>query len=139
MSEFINSLKPKHGTKFSKKRVGRGIGSGTGKTCGRGHKGQKSRSGGKVQIGFEGGQMRLQRRLPKVGFTSKVNILTQDIRYDRLSVIKEKEVSLELLKKYKLIKSKIKTVRIIGPCTIKDKKIIKDMYCTKSVIEFIGK
>ena len=139
MSEFINTLKPKHGTKFSKKRVGRGIGSGTGKTCGRGHKGQKSRSGGKVQIGFEGGQMPLQRRLPKVGFTSKVNILTQDIRYDRLSVIKEKEVSFELLKKYKLIKSKIKTVRIIGPCTIKDKKIIKDMYCTKSVIEFIGK
>ncbi len=139
MSEFMNTLKPKHGTKFSKKRVGRGIGSGTGKTCGRGHKGQKSRSGGKVQIGFEGGQMPLQRRLPKVGFTSKVNILTQDIRYDRLSVIKEKEVSLELLKKYKLIKSKIKTVRIIGPCTIKDKKIIKDMYCTKSVIEFIGK
>ena len=139
MSEFINTLKPKHGTKFSKKRVGRGIGSGTGKTCGRGHKGQKSRSGGKVQIGFEGGQMPLQRRLPKVGFTSKVNILTQDIRYDRLSVIKEKEVSLELLKKHKLIKSKIKTVRIIGPCTIKDKKIIKDMYCTKSVIEFIGK
>jgi|TARA_B100000073_G_scaffold26177_1_gene20247 large subunit ribosomal protein L15 len=139
MSEFINTLKPKHGTKFSKKRVGRGIGSGTGKTCGRGHKGQKSRSGGKVQIGFEGGQMPLQRRLPKVGFSSKVNILTQDIRYDRLSVIKEKEVSLELLKKYKLIKSKIKTVRIIGPCTIKDKKIIKDMYCTKSVIEFIGK
>ena len=139
MSEFINTLKPKHGTKFSKKRVGRGIGSGTGKTCGRGHKGQKSRSGGKVQVGFEGGQMPLQRRLPKVGFTSKVNILTQDIRYDRLSVIKEKEVSLELLKKYKLIKSKIKTVRIIGPCTIKDKKIIKDIYCTKSVIEFIGK
>ena len=139
MSEFINTLKPKHGTKFSKKRVGRGIGSGNGKTCGRGHKGQKSRSGGKVQIGFEGGQMPLQRRLPKVGFTSKVNILTQDIRYDRLSVIKEKEVSLELLKKYKLIKSKIKTVRIIGPCTIKDKKTIKDMYCTKSVIEFIGK
>ena len=139
MSEFINTLKPKHGTKFSKKRVGRGIGSGTGKTCGRGHKGQKSRSGGKVQIGFEGGQMPLQRRLPKVGFTSKVNILTQDIRYDRLSVIKEKEVSLELLQKYKLIKSKIKTVRIIGPCTIKDKKIIKDIYCTKSVIEFIVK
>ena len=139
MTELINTLKPKHGTKFSKKRVGRGIGSGTGKTCGRGHKGQKSRSGGKVQIGFEGGQMPLQRRLPKVGFTSKVNILTQDIRYDRLSVIKEKEVSLELLKKYKLVKSKIKTVRIIGPCTIKDKKTIKDMYCTKSVIEFIGK
>ena len=127
--------------KINKKkiRLGRGIGTGKGKTASRGHKGQKSRSGGKVQIGFEGGQMPLQRRLPKVGFSSKVNILTQDIRYDRLSVIKEKEVSLELLKKYKLIKSKIKTVRIIGPCTIKDKKIIKDIYCTKSVIEFIGK
>ena len=139
MTGFFNTLKAKQGTKFSKKRVGRGIGSGNGKTCGRGHKGQKSRSGGKVQIGFEGGQMPLQRRLPKVGFTSKVNVLTKDIRYDRLSIIKEKEVSLELLKKYKLIKSKIKTVRIIGPCTIKDKKIIKDIYCTKSVIEFIGK
>tara|TARA_Y100000817_G_scaffold314042_1_gene311666 strand:+ start:252 stop:671 length:420 start_codon:yes stop_codon:yes gene_type:complete len=139
MSELINIIKPKQGTKFSKKRVGRGAGSGTGKTCGRGHKGQKSRSGGKVQIGFEGGQMPLQRRLPKVGFTSRVNILTQDIRYDRLSIVKEKEVTLELLKKYKLIKSKVKVVRIIGPCTIKDKKTIKDMYCTKSVIEFVGK
>ena len=139
MTGFFNTLKAKQGTKFSKKRVGRGIGSGNGKTCGRGHKGQKSRSGGKVQVGFEGGQMPLQRRLPKVGFTSKVNVLTKDIRYDRLSIIKEKEVSLELLKKYKLIKSKITTVRIIGPCTIKDKKTIKDMYCTKSVIEFIGK
>ena len=139
MTGFFNTLKAKQGTKFSKKRVGRGIGSGNGKTCGRGHKGQKSRSGGKVQIGFEGGQMPLQRRLPKVGFTSKVNVLTKDIRYDRLSIIKEKEVSLELLKKYKLIKSKITTVRIIGPCTIKDKKTIKDIYCTKSVIEFIGK
>ena len=139
MTGFFNTLKAKQGTKFSKKRVGRGIGSGNGKTCGRGHKGQKSRSGGKVQIGFEGGQMPLQRRLPKVGFTSKVNVLTKDIRYDRLSIIKEKEVSLELLKKYKLVKSKITTVRIIGPCTIKDKKTIKDMYCTKSVIEFIGK
>ena len=139
MTGFFNTLKAKQGTKFSKKRVGRGIGSGNGKTCGRGHKGQKSRSGGKVQIGFEGGQMPLQRRLPKVGFTSKVNVLTKDIRYDRLSIIKENEVSLELLKKYKLINSKITTVRIIGPCTIKDKKTIKDMYCTKSVIEFIGK
>ena len=139
MTGFFNTLKAKQGTKFSKKRVGRGIGSGNGKTCGRGHKGQKSRSGGKVQIGFEGGQMPLQRRLPKVGFSSKVNVLTKDIRYDRLSIIKEKEVSLELLKKYKLINSKITTVRIIGPCTIKDKKTIKDMYCTKSVIEFIGK
>ena len=63
---------------------------GTGKTGGRGHKGQKSRSGGKVQIGFEGGQMPIQRRLPKVGFKSRVNLFTQEISYDRLSIIKEK-------------------------------------------------
>tara|TARA_Y100000996_G_C22041896_1_gene445405 strand:+ start:100 stop:519 length:420 start_codon:yes stop_codon:yes gene_type:complete len=139
MSEILNILKPNKSSKFSKKRVGRGIGSGTGKTSGRGHKGQKSRSGGKVQVGFEGGQMPLQRRLPKVGFTSKVNLFTQEIKYDRLSIIKEKEVTLELLKKYRLIKLKTKTVRIIGPCSIKDKKIIKDLYCTKSVTDFIGK
>ncbi len=139
MSEIFNSIKPNQGSKFSKKRVGRGIASGTGKTGGRGHKGQKSRSGGKVQIGFEGGQMPIQRRLPKVGFKSRVNLFTQEISYDRLSIIKEKEITLELLKKYKLIKSKIQNVRIIGPCTIKDKKMIKDIYCTKSVIEFIGK
>ena len=76
MTSLLSDLKPKNNSKFSKKRVGRGIGSGTGKTCGRGHKGQKSRAGGKVQVGFEGGQMPLQRRLPKVGFTSRVNRLT---------------------------------------------------------------
>ena len=73
MSNLLSQLKPKNNSKSPKKRVGRGIGSGTGKTCGRGHKGQKSRSGGKVQVGFEGGQMPLQRRLPKVGFTARVN------------------------------------------------------------------
>ena len=68
---MLNEIKLKREAKHSKKRVGRGMSSGTGKTCGRGHKGQKSRTGGKVQVGFEGGQMPLQRRLPKVGFTSK--------------------------------------------------------------------
>ena len=68
---MLNELKPNKESKQDRKRVGRGIASGTGKTCGRGHKGQKSRSGGKIQIGFEGGQMPLQRRLPKVGFTSQ--------------------------------------------------------------------
>ena len=68
---MLNEIKQKKEAKHAKKRVGRGIASGTGKTCGRGHKGQKSRTGGKVQVGFEGGQMPLQRRLPKVGFTSR--------------------------------------------------------------------
>tara|TARA_B100000902_G_scaffold361072_1_gene378225 strand:- start:774 stop:1193 length:420 start_codon:yes stop_codon:yes gene_type:complete len=139
MSSLLNKLKPNIDSKNKKKRVGRGIASGTGKTCGRGHKGQKSRTGGKTQVGFEGGQMPLQRRLPKVGFSSRTNLLFMDIKYDRLSIIKEKEITLDILKKYKLIKSKIKKVKVIGPCTIKDKKTLKDISCTKSVLEFINK
>ena len=139
MISLLNKLKPNIDSKNKKKRVGRGIASGTGKTCGRGHKGQKSRTGGKIQVGFEGGQMPLQRRLPKVGFSSRTNLLSMDIKYDRLSVIKEKEITIDILKKYKLIKSKIKKVKVIGPCTIKDKKTLKDISCTKSVSEFISK
>ncbi|MBK47200.1 MAG: 50S ribosomal protein L15 [Gammaproteobacteria bacterium] len=139
MSNFLSEIKPQKESKSQKKRVGRGIGSGTGKTCGRGHKGQKSRTGGKVQVGFEGGQMPLQRRLPKVGFSSRVNILSTELKYDRLSKIKESEITLDILKKYKMINKKIKKVKIIGPCTIKDKKTLKGLRCTKSVAEFIGK
>ena len=139
MSSLLSELKPKVNSKSSKKRVGRGIGSGTGKTCGRGHKGQKSRTGGKVQVGFEGGQMPLQRRLPKVGFTSRVNRLSAELKYDRLSKVKEAEVTIELLKEYKLINKNIQKVKIIGPCTIKEKKSIKGISCTKSVMEHIGK
>lgn len=139
MTSLLNKLKPNIDSKNKKKRVGRGVASGTGKTCGRGHKGQKSRTGGKIQVGFEGGQMPLQRRLPKVGFYSRTNLLSMDIKYDRLSVIKEKEITIDILKKYKLIKSKIKKVKVIGPCTIKDKKTLKNISCTKSVSEFISK
>ena len=139
MSSLLNELKPNIGSKSSKKRVGRGGASGTGKTCGRGHKGQKSRTGGTIQVGFEGGQMPLQRRLPKVGFSSRVNKFSAEIKYDRLEKIDEDEVTLELLKKYKLVKSKIKKVKVIGPCTIKSKKVLKDMTCTKSVLEHLKK
>ena len=139
MSSLLNELKPNIGSKANKKRVGRGGASGTGKTCGRGHKGQKSRTGGTIQVGFEGGQMPLQRRLPKVGFNSRVNNYSAEIKYDRLEKIKEDEVTIELLKKYKLIKSKIKKVKVIGPCTIKSKKVLKDVSCTKSVIEHLKK
>ena len=83
--------------------------------------------------------MPLQRRLPKVGFSSRVNNLSTEIKYDRLGKIKEKEITLELMKQYKLIKSKIQKVKVIGPCTIKDKKTLKGITCTKSVLEFIGK
>ena len=134
----LNTLKPKI-KKQKKKRLGRGIGSSKGKTSGRGHKGQKSRTGGKIQIGFEGGQMPLQRRLPKVGFTSQKNIHTVELKYDRLKDIKESEITIELLKKYNLVKNKIRRVRIIGPCTIKVKKSFKDIYCTKSVVDYVKK
>ena len=99
---MLNEIKQKKDAKQTKKRVGRGIASGTGKTCGRGHKGQKSRTGGKVQVGFEGGQMPLQRRLPKVGFTSRKNINSVELKYDYLDKISETDISIELLKKYKL-------------------------------------
>ena len=139
MSSLLNELKPNPSSKSSKKRVGRGGGSGSGKTCGRGHKGQKSRTGGKIQVGFEGGQMPLQRRLPKVGFSSRVNNLATELKYDHLIKVKESEVTIDLLKKYKLIKTKIQKVKIIGPCSIKVKKILKGIACTKSVMEFIKK
>lgn len=83
----LNTLKPAAGSKPTRKRVGRGIGSGLGKTCGRGHKGQKSRSGGKVQTGFEGGQMPLQRRLPKVGFRSRLAKLTGEVRLNEIAKV----------------------------------------------------
>ena len=139
MSSLLNEIKPNNDSKSNKKRVGRGGASGTGKTCGRGHKGQKARTGGTIRIGFEGGQMPLQRRLPKVGFSSRVNLLAAELKYDHLAKVKEDEVTIELLKKYKLIKTKIQKVKIIGPCTIKEKKSLKGMDCTKSVMEFTKK
>lgn len=81
----LNSLSPAEGSKKAAKRVGRGIGSGTGKTCGRGHKGQKSRSGGFHKVGFEGGQMPLQRRLPKVGFNSRSAKTSAEVRLNELN------------------------------------------------------
>jgi len=80
--------------------------------------------------------MPLQRRLPKVGFTSPKNIFSTELKYDRLATIKEDKIDMELLKKYKLIKKNIKKVKIIGPCTIKVKKSFKDISCTKLVEDY---
>ena len=136
----LSNLSPSKGSVTAKKkRLGRGQGSGKGGTATRGHNGAKSRSGYSKKLGFEGGQMPLQRRLPKVGFSSRVNKFSAEIKYDRLEKIDEDEVTLELLKKYKLVKSKIKKVKVIGPCTIKSKKVLKDMACTKSVSEHLKK
>jgi len=95
----LNTLKPAAGSKTNAKRVGRGPGSGLGKTAGRGHKGQKSRSGGYHKVGFEGGQMPLQRRLPKRGFRSHVNIHTAEIRLNELSKVEGDVVDLKSLQK----------------------------------------
>ena len=134
----LSNLSPIKGSVTTKKkRIGRGQGSGKGGTATRGHKGAKSRSGYSKKLGFEGGQMPLQRRLPKVGFTSKKNINTVELKYDYLEKISETEITIELLKKYNLIKNKATKVKIIGPCTISSKKKLVDIHATKSVMEFI--
>jgi len=109
----LNTLSPAKGSRRSSKRLGRGIGSGLGKTCGRGHKGQKSRSGGKIYRGFEGGQMPLYRRLPKFGFTSKKFSETAEVRLNVLSRIKGDIVDLNILKSMNIIGNQIKFVKII--------------------------
>ena len=94
----LNTLSPAAGSNASKKRVGRGIGSGLGKTAGRGHKGQKSRSGGKVRVGFEGGQMPLKQRLPKFGFTSRKSLVTAEVRLGELAKVEGNVIDLNSLK-----------------------------------------
>jgi len=100
----LNTLKGAAGARTNAKRVGRGIGSGSGKTCGRGHKGQKSRSGGFHKIGFEGGQMPLQRRLPKVGFNSRKSRVTEQVRLNELALVEGDTADLAALKAAGVIK-----------------------------------
>jgi len=94
----LNTIKPADGAKHAKRRVGRGIGSGIGKTAGRGHKGQKSRSGGFHKVGFEGGQMPLQRRLPKRGFASRTREFVAEVRLNELQAMDAAEITLDALK-----------------------------------------
>jgi len=110
----LNELQPGAGAKRSAKRAGRGIGSGLGKTGGRGHKGQKSRAGGFHKVGFEGGQMPLQRRLPKIGFRSHKARLTDEIRLTELKHVKGDVVDLLSLQEANLVKSSVKRVKIIA-------------------------
>ena len=114
MSELmrLNNIKPADGHKHRAKRVGRGIGSGLGKTCGRGHKGQKSRSGGSVRPGFEGGQMPLQKRLPKYGFTSRIGRVSDQIRVGELANIESDVIDLAAIKAAGLVNSNISQVKV---------------------------
>ncbi len=108
----LNTLSPGPGSNQSPKRVGRGIGSGLGKTGGRGHKGLKSRSGGRVKPGFEGGQMPLQKRLPKYGFTSRIGLVTAEVRLGELNGLGVDVIDIEALKKADLVKENMKRVKV---------------------------
>ena len=108
----LNSLTPAHGSRRAAKRVGRGIPSLLGKTAGRGHKGQKSRSGGKVSPGFEGGQMPLQKRLPKYGFSSRIARTTAQVRLGELARVEGDVVDLASLKAANLVRGDVRRVRV---------------------------
>jgi large subunit ribosomal protein L15 len=109
----LNTLSPAPGSTHSSKRVGRGIGSGLGKTCGKGHKGQKSRSGGTVRPGFEGGQMPLQRRLPKFGFSSRIGRETGEVRTSELNAIVGGVINIDTLRAANIINGSIKRVKVM--------------------------
>lgn len=109
----LNTLSPAFGSRKAKKRLGRGIGSGLGKTSGRGHKGQKARAGGYHKINFEGGQMPIQRRLPKFGFKSRTAGFTAQVTLSELASLKVEEINLDVLKKAGLVNKSIKSVKVI--------------------------
>lgn len=134
---FLNTLKPAAGSKKSRKRVGRGIGSGLGKTCGRGHKGQKSRSGGFHKVGFEGGQMPLQRRVPKVGFRSRVGMVTDEIRLHELNNVDADVIDLEALKQANLVNKNIQRVKVMASGKLEKAVTLKGIRVTKGAREAI--
>jgi len=127
----LNTLSPGDGAKKSAKRVGRGIGSGLGKTCGRGHKGQKARAGGFHKVGFEGGQMPIQRRLPKVGFISQKAITHAEIRLNELEKVDGNVVDLQALIDANVISGATKTAKIILSGEIKKAVTVKGLGATK--------
>ena len=127
----LNTIKPAAGSKKAKRRVGRGIGSGLGKTAGRGHKGQKSRSGGFHKVGFEGGQMPLQRRLPKIGFRSKISPLVAEVRLNELALVAGGVVDLDALKKAGVVSANALRARVMLSGEIKTAVTVKGVGVTK--------
>ena len=127
----LNTLSPAEGSTHAPKRVGRGIGSGLGKTCGRGHKGQKSRSGGSVKPGFEGGQMPLQRRLPKFGFTSRKAAFVAEVRLSELASMKVDMIDLAALQAADVINDRMKDAKIILSGELTRAVTVKGLRVTK--------
>ncbi|MBK7614571.1 MAG: 50S ribosomal protein L15 [Burkholderiales bacterium] len=137
----LNTISPAEGSKKNRRRVGRGIGSGLGKTAGRGHKGQKSRAGGYHKVGFEGGQMPLQRRLPKRGFKSALLKFNAEVTLGELQVLGADEVDLLTLKQAGLVAQRIKNVKIIKSGELSKKVSLKGIGATagaKAAIEAAG-
>lgn len=137
----LNSLKPAAGSRSNRKRVGRGIGSTLGKTCGRGHKGQKSRSGGFHKVGFEGGQMPLQRRLPKVGFRSRKAKITAEVRLNEIAAVGKDVVDMQALYEADILPRTMKFAKVMlsgeinKPVTVKGIKVTKG---ARAAIEAAG-
>ena len=137
----LNTIKPGEGSKHAKRRVGRGIGSGLGTTAGRGHKGQKSRAGGYHKVGFEGGQMPMQRRLPKRGFKSHLLKLNGEVSLTDLSALGAAEVDLLTLKQSGLVSDLVRKVKVINTGTITLAVALKNVGVTagaKAAIEAAG-
>lgn len=133
----LNSLSPAPGSKKNAKRVGRGIGSGDGKTAGRGHKGQKARSGGSVRPGFEGGQMPLQKRLPKYGFTSRMARSNAQIRVAELALVEGDIIDLAALKAADLVKDSVTRARVFLSGELTKAVTVKGLAVTKGAREAI--
>jgi len=127
----LNTLKPADGSNKDRKRVGRGIGSGLGKTCGRGHKGQKSRAGGFHKVGFEGGQMPLQRRLPKMGFSSRKSRFVDELRLNELALVDADVIDLDSLKAANLISREVLSVKVFASGAIDKAVTLKGIRVTR--------
>ncbi len=135
----LNTLKPAEGSTKARKRVGRGIGSGLGKTCGRGHKGQKSRSGGFTKVGFEGGQMPLQRRLPKVGFNSRMAKYTAELTLNEIASVDADIVDINALHKANILPYSMKRAKVMLSGTIDKAVTLKGIRATKGARAAIEK
>lgn len=136
---YLNQLSPDEGSRPNRKRVGRGIGSGIGKTCGKGHKGQKARSGGFTKINFEGGQMPIQRRLPKMGFKSRVAKTVDQITLTELALISDEIIDLDVLKAHRLIKKDVLSVKVILSGELNSPVKLKGLRVTKGARDVIEK
>lgn len=127
----LNTLQPAVGSKSARHRVGRGVGSGWGKTAGRGHKGQKSRAGGFHKVGFEGGQMPLHRRLPKRGFTSLTRRFCEEVRLNELQGLSVQEIDLAVLKAANIVSARALSARVIQSGEISRKVVLRGLSATK--------